>query len=166
MIEKCLEHNSPEIKEAMVLEILSADSFYEFLLDQYGNYVIQKSLQVALEPHFSNFIEKLKPDLDRLRHSNEFGIKIYNRLVKQYPQLSCDHLVKGKSQYSAKKGKDVSGKGDRHRSGEGSSGIHSKGSKNIGGSQGGLMSNQNINKKDKPQGMKQGFSSGYSEYEH
>ena len=78
VIEKCLEHNSPEIKEAMVLEILSADSFYEFLLDQYGNYVIQKSLQVALEPHFSNFIEKLKPDMERLRHSNEFGIKIYN----------------------------------------------------------------------------------------
>jgi hypothetical protein len=166
VIEKCLEHNSPEIKEAMVLEILSADSFYEFLLDQYGNYVIQKSLQVALEPHFSNFIEKLKPDLDRLRHSNEFGIKIYNRLVKQYPQLSCDHLVKGKSQYSAKKGKEASGKGDRHRSGDGSSGNLSKGSKNNGGSQGGQMSNQNIKKKDKPQGMKQGLGSGYSEYEH
>jgi hypothetical protein len=152
----------------MVLEILSADSFYEFLLDQYGNYVIQKSLQVALEPHFSNFIEKLKPDLDRLRHSNEFGIKIYNRLVKQYPQLSCDHVLKGKSQYSAKKSKDVSGKGDRHKSGEGSSGNPPfKGSKNNGGSQGGQMSNQNNKKKDKPYvGMKQGSSSGYSEYEH
>jgi hypothetical protein len=33
VIEKCLEHNSPEIKEAMVKEILQADSFYGFLLD-------------------------------------------------------------------------------------------------------------------------------------
>ena len=33
VIEKCLEHNSSEIKEAMVKEILSADSFYEFLID-------------------------------------------------------------------------------------------------------------------------------------
>jgi hypothetical protein len=40
VIEKCLEHNSPEVKEAMVREILQADSFYDFLLDQYGNYVI------------------------------------------------------------------------------------------------------------------------------
>jgi hypothetical protein len=40
VIEKCLEHNSVEVKEAMVKEILSADSFYDFLLDQYGNYVI------------------------------------------------------------------------------------------------------------------------------
>jgi len=77
-----LEHNSNEIKEAMVKEILSSDSYYDFLLDQYGNYVIQKSLQVALEPYFSEFIEKLKPDLERLRHSNDFGIKIYNRLIK------------------------------------------------------------------------------------
>jgi hypothetical protein len=70
--------------------------------------------------------------------------------VKQYPQLSCDHLLKVKSQYSAKKGKDVSGKGDRHKSGEGSSGNLSKGLKNNGGSQGGQMTNQNIKKKDKP----------------
>lgn len=33
VIEKCLEHNSPDVKEAMVAEILSADSFYDFLLD-------------------------------------------------------------------------------------------------------------------------------------
>ena len=69
------------MKEAMVLEILSADSFYEFLLDQYGNYVIQKSLSVAIEPYFSQFIEKLKPDIERLRLSNDFGVKIYNRLI-------------------------------------------------------------------------------------
>lgn len=40
VIEKCLEHNCSEVKEAMVKEILQAESFYDFLLDQYGNYVI------------------------------------------------------------------------------------------------------------------------------
>jgi hypothetical protein len=85
VIEKCLEHNSSEVKEAMVREILSADSFFDFLLDQYGNYVIQKSLSVAVEPYFSLFIDKLKIDIEKLKHSNDFGLKIYNRLVKQYP---------------------------------------------------------------------------------
>jgi hypothetical protein len=33
VIEKCLEHNAIDIKEAMVKEILQADSFYDFLLD-------------------------------------------------------------------------------------------------------------------------------------
>jgi pumilio RNA-binding family len=33
VIEKCLEHNFSDIKQAMVKEILSANSFYDFLLD-------------------------------------------------------------------------------------------------------------------------------------
>ena len=92
-----------DVKEAMVKEILSADTFYDFLLDQYGNYVIQKSLSVAVEPYFSLFIEKLKVDVERLRHSNEFGIKIYNRLIKQYPQLCPDSMRGGKAGYSSGK---------------------------------------------------------------
>ena len=74
----------------MVKEIMQANSFFDFLLDQYGNYVIQKALSVAVEPFFSEFIDRLKPDIERLRMSNDFGLKIYNRLVKQYPQLSSD----------------------------------------------------------------------------
>jgi hypothetical protein len=42
---------------------------------------------VAREPYFSAFLEKLKPDLEYLRHSNDFGQKIFHRLVRQYPQL-------------------------------------------------------------------------------
>ncbi len=106
VIEKCLEHNQSEVKEDMVKEILSAESFYEFLLDQYGNYVIQKSLSVAVEPFFSQFIEKLKPDLERLRQSNDFGVKIYNRLVKQYPQLASDNPYRAgaKTSFNTKRG--------------------------------------------------------------
>lgn len=33
VIEKCLEYNKPEIKLAMVREILTAESYYDFLLD-------------------------------------------------------------------------------------------------------------------------------------
>lgn len=34
-----------------------------------------------------------------MKHSNEFGIKIYNRLVKQYPQLSTDQYKSYKGPY-------------------------------------------------------------------
>jgi len=33
VIEKCLEHNSTDIKEAMVKEIMQTNTFFEFLLD-------------------------------------------------------------------------------------------------------------------------------------
>mmetsp|Transcript_25041 Transcript_25041/g.24503 ORF Transcript_25041/g.24503 Transcript_25041/m.24503 type:complete len:169 (+) Transcript_25041:2251-2757(+) len=91
----------------MVSEILGAESFYDFLLDQYGNYVIQKSLSVAKEPDFTQFIEKLKPDIDRLRFSNEFGMKIYTRLIKQYPQLAIEGVKPLKGNYY--KNKTMSG---------------------------------------------------------
>lgn len=56
MIEKCLEHNSQEMKNLMVEEIMTCDNYYDFLTNQYGNYVIQKSLAIAVEPTFSKFI--------------------------------------------------------------------------------------------------------------
>lgn len=70
---------------------------------------------MAVEPYFSEFIEKLKPDLERLRVSNDFGVKIYSRLVKQYPQLSSDSLYRGIKpghfqQKKAKPGKKAQGK--------------------------------------------------------
>jgi hypothetical protein len=37
---------------------------------------------VAVEPYFSEFIEKLKIDMEKLKHSTDFGLKIYNRLLK------------------------------------------------------------------------------------
>jgi len=56
---------------------------------------------VAVEPFFSEFIEKLKPDIERLRMSNDFGLKIYNRLIKQYPQLCSDQYKAYKSNFSS-----------------------------------------------------------------
>ena len=67
--------------------------------------MIQKSLSVAVEPFFSQFIEKLKPDVERLRLSNDFGVKIYNRLIKQYPQLSSGQPPYKVYSQSAKKNK-------------------------------------------------------------
>lgn len=61
----------------MVAEILSAESFVPFLLDQYGNYVIQKALNVADESQFNAFIAKLKPELPYLAQSSDFGYKIF-----------------------------------------------------------------------------------------
>ena len=40
VIEKCLESTSPEICHKMVTEVMQANSFKEYLADQYGNYVI------------------------------------------------------------------------------------------------------------------------------
>ena len=84
MIEKCLEVTTDDIRSRMVDEILLSPSFLPYLTDQYGNYVIQKALSVAVEPQFSAFISKLKFELPQLAQSGDFGSKIYQKIAKQY----------------------------------------------------------------------------------
>ena len=43
--------------------------------------------------------------MEKLRYSNDFGVKIYNRLVKQYPQIASEGQKGGKSSGFSKKGK-------------------------------------------------------------
>lgn len=69
----------------MVDEILTADRYIEFLTNQYGNYVIQKTLQVADEASKTRLLAQLKSEMGELKQSGEFGLKIYIRLIKSYP---------------------------------------------------------------------------------
>lgn len=74
----------------MVEEMLQTESYLEFLQDQYGNYVIQKALQVAEEPAKSELLQKIKLDMYQLKDGDDFSVKIYGKLVKAYPQLAID----------------------------------------------------------------------------
>lgn len=87
VIEKCLESTSPDIRSRMVDEVMQATNFKDYLADQYGNYVIQKAIQVATESKRTRFLELLKPDMAQLAHAGNLGYKIYCRLAKQYPML-------------------------------------------------------------------------------
>jgi hypothetical protein len=63
------------------------------LIDNYGNYVIQKCLQVSNEPQLGQLISLLKDDVEKLGQSNDFGMKIYQRLIKKYPALESSNIV-------------------------------------------------------------------------
>lgn len=67
VIEKCLEHNTKEVNKQMVASIMSdPDHYFDLLSDQFGNYVLQKSLSVAQEPQLSQFLSQLQPDVLQL----------------------------------------------------------------------------------------------------
>jgi pumilio RNA-binding family len=97
VIEKCLELNHKDIKNQMVKEMLTADSYIDFLTDQYGNYVIQKTLGVAEKDDLEKLIVKIKPDMETLKKHSEFGSKIYNKLVKTYPSLQNKNIKTSKN---------------------------------------------------------------------
>lgn len=90
VIEKCLELTHKEVKNKMVKEMLTADSYLSFLKDQYGNYVIQKTLGVAEKDDLEILLAKIKPDMESLRKASDLGQKIYNKLAKTYPSLQWE----------------------------------------------------------------------------
>lgn len=107
VIEKCLQINIQEVKNQMVKEILKADSYLIFLKDQYGNYVVQKTLAVAEKEDKELLIAKIKPEMEDLKRSSEFGQKIYNKLVKSYPSLqSKAKTAKKNKKRSSQKGQN------------------------------------------------------------
>lgn len=93
VIEKCLQINEREVIDGMVKQMLLADSYLPLLNDPYGNYVVQKTLAVAEKEDKAILISKIKPIMEDLRRTSEFGSKIYNKLIKAHPCLQ----VKGKS---------------------------------------------------------------------
>jgi hypothetical protein len=99
----------------MVKEMLTADSYLLFLSDQYGNYVVQKTLAVAEPADLEVLLQKIKPEMEDLRNISDFGIKIYNKLVKSYP---CLQNKTAKSKKGNKKGNKSIQKGSKQLVGE------------------------------------------------
>merc|ERR1719387_1076476 len=81
--------------------IAASDAVHTLLFNQFGNYVLQQSLEVAKDPQYSLLIEHVKPyihDLVRNVHAeetptggnlaNEHVRRLAMKLVKKYPALS------------------------------------------------------------------------------
>ena len=55
----------------------------EMITDQYGNYVVQKALNVTSGYPFMQIIHQIQPALETLKRSN-IGRKIYDHLIRKY----------------------------------------------------------------------------------
>lgn len=58
----------------------------DLLLNNYGNYVVQKALAVAKDQNYLSMISIIGSSLDSLRFV-PFGTKLINKLVSTYPEL-------------------------------------------------------------------------------
>lgn len=77
--------------------MIKADTYLPFLQDQYGNYVVQKTLAVAEKDDLEILIMKIKPEMEALRKGSGFGQRIYNKLINTYPALQDKTLKPNKN---------------------------------------------------------------------
>lgn len=91
VIEKCLQQNRSEVQQAMIQEISQPKNLAKMIPDQFANYgnfhvVVQRALSLAAPALFTKMINNIKPLIEDLKR-NQFGKKIYSKLVKKYPEL-------------------------------------------------------------------------------
>ena len=89
VVEKCFDYCDGVIRQKLIYTLLRPEAINDLILDEHGNYVIQKVL-ACVEPDTQKMmLMQIVPLFDKLRML-PFGERIINRLVMSYPQLtSC-----------------------------------------------------------------------------
>ena len=84
VIDKCIIKDY-EKSNKLIKSIIQKNVIKEIMVDQYGNYVIQKALSISEKDIFLKIIEQIKPILGDLQKTN-IGKKIYDKLKQNYKQ--------------------------------------------------------------------------------
>jgi hypothetical protein len=85
VVEKCFELNN-EFSEKIINEILKKENFNKMLLDNYGNYVVQKAINKTESEIQDKFLKMIVENVHDLEKVN-FGQKLLSKLLIQYPKL-------------------------------------------------------------------------------
>lgn len=86
VVEKSLQHGDRDIRRGLIHELISnADVMRQLLHDAYGNYVIQRALQVAESPQLEQICEAIRPHLNALKQS-PYGKRIQAKIMKRMPK--------------------------------------------------------------------------------
>jgi len=92
VVEKCFEVF--EMKDKVFDELIKSNNFEQILLNEYGNYVIQKALMKSDQNKQQIMFKLLVPLVNKLQ-CLPFGQKLLSKLFIQYPRLSIYILNSG-----------------------------------------------------------------------
>ena len=84
VVEKCFE---TKMKDKLIDEILKGNNFELMILNEYGNYVIQKALNFADKIKQDIILKSFVPLVNKLQ-KKPFGQKLLQKLFIHYPKLS------------------------------------------------------------------------------
>ena len=85
VIDKCIIKEYDKSKK-LVENILQKKVIKEIIVDQYGNYVVQKILNVSEGETITRIINQIKPILGDLKKTN-IGKKVYEKLIQNYKEF-------------------------------------------------------------------------------
>ena len=87
VIEKCFDFCGKRERKKLIEKIIPSDVISELILDEHGNYVVQKALYYAEYKEKEIILNNIKPIIPKIRNTS-FGEKLLYRLYSIYPQLN------------------------------------------------------------------------------
>ena len=105
VVEKCFDFCDDNARKELIKVLSKAEVMNDLILDEHGNYVIQKVLACADLKTQNEMLQNIAPILNKLKNLN-FGERIISRLLVSYPQMNS--MINGKKynkgRYNKKKG--------------------------------------------------------------
>ena len=86
VIEKCFDFCGKREKNILIEKLSKPEIISELILDEHGNYVIQKALYYADYDKKEEILNCIKPLIPKIKNT-PFGDKLLNRLYSMHPRL-------------------------------------------------------------------------------
>ena len=86
IIEKCMDSCDESTKEYICQKYCDPNIVEKLLYDNYGNYVLQKVINLSKEPLTTKYLEMIGPLMKNLSNYS-FGQRLYNKLIASFPNL-------------------------------------------------------------------------------
>ena len=89
VVEKCFDYCGEEEKRMFVEKLSPPEILEELILDDHGNYVIQKALHYADGKTKENMLKNIIPLIPKIKQV-PFGDRLLSKMFATYPQLSSN----------------------------------------------------------------------------
>ncbi len=100
VVEKCFDYCGEEEKKMFVEKLSPPEILAELILDDHGNYVIQKALQCADGRTKENMLKNIIPLIPKIKEVS-FGERLLSKLYSNYPQLNVNSIANNKNNISS-----------------------------------------------------------------
>ncbi|KAI8340614.1 armadillo-type protein [Chlamydoabsidia padenii] len=85
VIEKCIRVSEPEIRRALIAELITQSNMEKLLCDSFANYVIQTCLDYADQDQKVQLVDRIRPHLASIR-STPYGKRIHSKIQREQQQ--------------------------------------------------------------------------------
>lgn len=93
VVEKCFDYCDDNARKKLINVLSKAEVMNDLIVDEHGNYVIQKVLACADLKTQNEMLQNIAPMINKLKTLN-FGERIISRLLVAYPQMNG--MISGK----------------------------------------------------------------------